>query len=468
MKKNIEIELKLLINEQNLKKLLASDLIKNAVIEHSKKTMHLASSYYDTEDMDLKKHGIAYRVRDKGDGTYEATVKTAQKSSSGLSERLEVNMPLTEDKAVLDGFKALGLPFELTDFAPGGVIRLFTTNINRTVYLLRLQDTVVEMAIDKGSIVSGNNTDIIDEIELELLEGDKGVLLDLAAKIADIIPVFIEKRSKFARGLALLGISADTGADKFKISSSGNIRTELLAAAQLHGDRLLQLQSTFLQAGYAPENIKKLNKELLFLRAYTAFGREFSDSEKLQSCYLTINKWMMEINKLQQLLFLKQEWQDVSEKSSLIFENSALAKKLAEAELEAAENIKLWCAEGLLAQIVFHLQDCLYNTAWENEDYLQAEGTVRCVVQKWQENLAAAADDLKKEYLLNGQYILKSMQGKAFGKAAEKIRGQLKALAPAKSNDAFSLLKNIGSGSNSRVLNRDIGILTGWLLALRQ
>ena len=135
MDKHIEIELKLLIKGTDLKKLLASALMKACLRDGSEKTNELETIYYDTPDFVLKKHGIAYRVRNKGNNTYEATVKTAQKSSSGLSERLELNMPLPDEKAVLTGFKELGLGFELTELVPDGVEALFTTKLLSLIHI---------------------------------------------------------------------------------------------------------------------------------------------------------------------------------------------------------------------------------------------------------------------------------------------------------------------------------------------
>ena len=73
MQKNVEIELKLLLGKRELKKLLASELLKGVLRAGSEKKRNLVSSYYDTADLAFKKNGVAYRVRDKGDGSFEAT-----------------------------------------------------------------------------------------------------------------------------------------------------------------------------------------------------------------------------------------------------------------------------------------------------------------------------------------------------------------------------------------------------------
>ena len=193
MAKNTEIELKLLVSKENLKKLLALDCVAGATREGSMQKRKLVSSYYDTEDLAFKRQGIAYRVRSKGDGTYEATVKTRIANGAGLSERVELNLPLNSARAKLDGFAELGLGFELSELAPNGVSKLFTVTVQRTTYILDLQGAVAELAIDHGKITGGKDcTDPIDEVEIELLEGDKGALLALAADIAAQVPVFVE------------------------------------------------------------------------------------------------------------------------------------------------------------------------------------------------------------------------------------------------------------------------------------
>ena len=204
MAKNTEIELKLLLSKEDLERLLTLDFMVQAVREGSRRVRHLVSTYYDTQELTLKEHGIAYRVRDKGDGSFEATVKTQKQSAGGLSERLELNLPLAEAQPVLDGFAALGLGFELSELAPRGVQALFTVDVQCITYILDYAGAVCELAIDKGAIRCGDKSDSIDEVEIELLEGEVQALLELKERIAAAVTLRAEERSKFARGLALL------------------------------------------------------------------------------------------------------------------------------------------------------------------------------------------------------------------------------------------------------------------------
>lgn len=204
MAKNTEIELKLLLSKEDLERLLTLDFMVQAIREGSRRVRHLVSTYYDTQELTLKEHGIAYRVRDKGDGSFEATVKTQKQSAGGLSERLELNLPLAEAQPVLDGFASLGLGFELSELAPCGVQALFTVDVQRITYILDYAGAVCELAIDKGAIRCGEKSDSIDEVEIELLDGKVQALLELKERIAAAVTLRAEERSKFARGLALL------------------------------------------------------------------------------------------------------------------------------------------------------------------------------------------------------------------------------------------------------------------------
>ena len=241
MKSNVEIELKLLVEKEDLQKLLTLPLMEKAIRQESKTVRRLVTSYYDTEDMILQNNGIAYRVRDKGDGTFEATVKTAKKNTGGVTERVELNIPLAKNEAVLEGFKELGLGVDLLELVPNGVEKLFTVDVIRTTYLLDIEGAVVELAIDKGNVIAGELKDEIDEIELELKDGETPALLKFAATLSHQIPLFVELKTKYARGLALRNIPAKGILKNAKISAP-KTKEDFLAAIQQVGNRIFEQQ----------------------------------------------------------------------------------------------------------------------------------------------------------------------------------------------------------------------------------
>lgn len=462
--KNVEIELKLLLGKRELKKLLASELLKGVLREGSEKKRNLVSSYYDTADFALKKNGIAYRVRDKGDGTFEATVKTDRKSNGGLSERVELNMPLAENVAVLEGFGELGLGYELTELAPDGVEKLFTVDVVRTTYLLDLDGAVAELAVDNGKIIAGKRKDDIDEIEIELVEGEVGALMNFAAKLAELVPVFTEKRSKFARGLALLGVEGDWQTGKVKVDNDANARFEVLKLVQVRGDSLLLLQNVLKKTAKAGD-VKQLVKDLQSLRSYVEFGKVFAESVATEKALSKIEEVLGVATKLQEIWKLQALWEELVEKAEVL-SNNVLAKNLTACEAEAEEALCKLMAKGELSVIVYNVVAWFYQSEWQNEEYLQLESTVRCRLQDWQDALDEAESLEDKLVLLNNiQCLAKSLNGKAMTKLADAKKKERRKVADAVEKErAINFVQNLSKNSNSRVLNRDTGVVIGYLL----
>lgn len=202
---NQEIELKLVLAPGELARLLNLEDFHRYVRAGSRKTHILTTYYYDTKDLKLRQKGIAFRVRDKGDGSFEATVKAGKKSVAlGLAQRVEINIPLPSAEPVLTGFKERGLGVELSELVPEGVNLLFTSKIERITYIIDYKGSVIELAIDKGQVVAGEKSAPIDEIELELMEGEVAAILELEKLWSSQVQMQPEEISKFMRGLALI------------------------------------------------------------------------------------------------------------------------------------------------------------------------------------------------------------------------------------------------------------------------
>ena len=446
--KNTEIELKLVIGKDNLKSLLKLDCVAQAVREGSCQKRKLVSSYYDTEDLAFKRNGIAYRVRSKGDGSYEATVKTSVTNAAGLSERMELNLPLQSARPKLEGFAELGLGYELSELAPNGISKLFTVNVQRTTYILDLEGAVAELAIDHGKITAAkDSTDPIDEVEIELLEGDKAALLDLAASIATEIPVFVEKRSKFVRGLALRGITADEAILKDKLGN-GLVKNEVLAAVAAHGEQLLALQQE-LQQNISEKLLKNLKRELLIMRSLAAMA-EAGACERLEH--------MLElVENVRALLALQVLWQRIMTKANL--ERSSLQKKLAANTKEYLTQLQKAAAGGQLTAVVFALTSLVYKAKLEEE---AVDARVKATVKAWQQELAEGK-------LTAGENICalaRCCNVKAVLKASEAVKKQRRQLNKQAVLAAWQeQLQGICDASTSKLVYREAGMLVGYLLA---
>ena len=220
MDNTTEMEIKLSASKESLKKLLDSSLLKAAMVPDSLQEKELENYYYDTASYKLFHEGIAYRIR-KSDVGYVATIKTDDASQSGFSERKEYNVPVGEILPTLDGFEELGLAVDLKKLIADEELQiLFKVLVRREIRLLQITpETLLEMAIDKGSIVVGKNKEKIEEIEFEIVKGSKGDLFEFVAALAVEVPLFIEPRSKFKRGIDLLS----NGVDYADIEKKGKI-----------------------------------------------------------------------------------------------------------------------------------------------------------------------------------------------------------------------------------------------------
>ena len=448
MAKNTEIELKLVVSKDNLKKLLALDCVAKAVREGSMQKRKLVSSYYDTEDLAFKRNGIAYRVRSKGDGTYEATVKTSVTNAAGLSERMELNLPLASPRPKLEGFAAMGLETELTELAPNGVSKLFTVTVQRTTYILDLEGAVAELAIDHGKITAAKDSnDPIDEVEIELLEGDKGALLDLAAAIASQVPVFVEKRSKFVRGLALRGIMADAAPVKEKLGN-GLVKDELQAAIAAHDEQLLGLQQE-LQQNISEKLLKNLKRELVILRSLAAMAGA-GTCERID--------YMLElVDDVRNLLALQVLWERIMAKGKL--ERSSLQKKLAAATKDCLTLLQVLAAGGRFTAIVFALNSMVYKAELSEET---VDARVKAAVKAWQQELSednlTVADNICA--------LARCCNVKAAVKAAEAVKKQRRQLNKQAVLAAWQeQLQAICEASTSKLVYREAGMVLGYILA---
>lgn len=453
MDKNKEIELKFMISKSNLKKMFNLDCITSYIKKDSCQKRRLVSSYYDTEDWSFKERHIAYRVRDKGNGTFEATVKTSSKNNAGLSERLELNLPLKTNKPVLEGFAELGLGFELSELASAGVKKLFTVNVERTTYILEINDTIIEIAVDNGKIISGRKTDKVDELEMELVEGDVSVLLSLAKDVARQVPLFVEKRSKFARGLALCGIELN---ETISIDKMGDnfIYSDLLATTEKCTDVLLDMQNILCQRSMTPEELKELWYQMVTLRSNAVFlekmQQNIADFDMLQ-------KGVTLVENLRALSSLINLWDKLFEEKPFSARNS-LGKKLDEIFAAKQAALQELAKNGYFTALAYEQLQSIY--CWHDAPNVISSEIIRTFLKDGRRKMqiAEVADNL--------WVLAHNMQGKYFIKFIGEIKKSRRTLRKqAQINLWYSILQEIAENSSSKLLYRDIGFVLGYLTA---
>ena len=200
---SIEIEIKLEAQPQQI------DLIKQWVTDnyagqsrwHNKQ---LINTYYDTENRKLRELEIGLRVRRDGDH-YIQSVKSAGRVVGGLFQRNEsetaiqnANLDLT---LVSDPYLMILLEEAQEDDGP--VRPLFRTDFVRELCEISVEGTLIEVALDMGTIAHKENNLSICEVELELKEGSPQYLFDIGQQLIETFNLVLDSKSKAERGYKL-------------------------------------------------------------------------------------------------------------------------------------------------------------------------------------------------------------------------------------------------------------------------
>ncbi len=194
---NREVELKLEIAPRDAAKLCALPLLEG----QQPRVEQQRSVYFDTAKGKLRRHGWALRVRQSGE-RYTQTIKQGD-NGAGLFDRdeWEADVPgMSPDPDVVAEapLKDVLGPRQFRKLAP-----LFRTDIERSIWLVEVGEAKVEMVSDCGEIAASVALEPVNEIELELKQGDVAALFEVARQIAEQIPVRLGVLSKAERGFAL-------------------------------------------------------------------------------------------------------------------------------------------------------------------------------------------------------------------------------------------------------------------------
>ncbi len=198
-----EIELKLLIDRASLAKLRRHPLVKS-LCGSKPVRQKLHSVYFDTPEQDLRRNGVALRLRRAG-SRWTQTVKGGGRVQAGLHQREEVEARVAANVPDFDKIVDPGLLRLFTRELRHRLRPAFVTDFWRTAWLLEFpQGERVELALDLGEIRAGDGRAAIGELELELKAGSTARLFEFALELQQDIPLRIENRSKADRGYGLL------------------------------------------------------------------------------------------------------------------------------------------------------------------------------------------------------------------------------------------------------------------------
>lgn len=192
-----ETEIKLVASPAMLERLAGDPLLAGA-----QSAERLASTYFDTADGVLARHGAALRLRLSGGGR-EQTLKLPDPGGAGVRRcewTVEARHGEVPDPASFPAEPARVLADLLGNAALAPVL---TTRIARRARRLRHGGSLIEADFDLGTIEAGGRGEAVCELELELVDGETADLFRLARGLPLGPDLAWSIASKSERGRAL-------------------------------------------------------------------------------------------------------------------------------------------------------------------------------------------------------------------------------------------------------------------------
>ena len=196
-------ELKFLLDEAGTRK-LKSRLKTLEIAVDTPRTRLVRTIYYDTPEQDLRRSGIAVRMRRDG-RRWIQTVKIKARHDVGLAESAEYDSPAPGGQLHLGALPDEAIRDRIVGLVGDKVLEpVCETAMRRISSLLRLQNGAeAELAIDSGEIKAAEKAEPFREAEIELISGGISALFDLTQTLFPSGGLRFSMMSKAERGYLL-------------------------------------------------------------------------------------------------------------------------------------------------------------------------------------------------------------------------------------------------------------------------
>ena len=158
----------------------------------------MQTTYYDTSDGRLSARRWTLRRRMEN----ERSVCTLKTPAIGIG-RQEWEVDCISIEEGVSELCKLGCPAELASLADTGLIPICGARFTRIAKTIRINDSVLELALDAGVLTGGGREMPLREVEIELKSGSEETCRGFAAELASQYGLQEETDSKFRRALAL-------------------------------------------------------------------------------------------------------------------------------------------------------------------------------------------------------------------------------------------------------------------------
>ena len=196
-----ERELKFVADRETLRIALTIPL--PGKMTHGPVSQAIKTTYFDTEALDLMRHGVTLRVRQSGGGC-TLGVKRHMHAPAGYFQREEDEAPLPSTELNLDVLSRK-TSLQLKKIAgKKALVPRFGSDVCRTVKILSFYGSDIEVALDEGFVFAGHKREPTHEIELELKAGPPVELFEFGLALADMLPLTPAVFSKAEHAAKLL------------------------------------------------------------------------------------------------------------------------------------------------------------------------------------------------------------------------------------------------------------------------
>ena len=172
-------------------------------------TVVMKAVYLATEDRQLLRREIAFRVRQE-DERLVATLKWGGDAENGLHTRDELNATVDQaflQEPSLEIFRGSGIYEEACLQLEGKrLLPVMEMEFSRRQMHVDTGKSISMLSYDEGEIRTVCGNEPISELEIELYSGDQEDMVALGTELAAKYNLKAGNKSKYQRGLELLGI----------------------------------------------------------------------------------------------------------------------------------------------------------------------------------------------------------------------------------------------------------------------
>ncbi|MEM6665530.1 MAG: CYTH and CHAD domain-containing protein [Pseudomonadota bacterium] len=201
-----EFEIKLTVDARGAA-MLAARLSARGYAPRRQARVHQVSTYFDTDDGDLRARGLALRIRTAGrriEQTVKANPVTGPGITAGLSNPIEHTSVLNTDWPDAQRIDADILRHSVASaIADKGLHPTVTTDVVRLIRPLWSANGSVEAALDDGAIHAGDRSVAVLELEIEAKDCPPDPVFQWARTLAGDLPFALSTHNKAEQGFAL-------------------------------------------------------------------------------------------------------------------------------------------------------------------------------------------------------------------------------------------------------------------------